>query len=399
MTENRLRELLHDSVEEVPTVSLAERAWQAGVRRRRRNAAATGVAAAASVAVVLGGITLLDGGGEDAGGAPAGTPSPSASATASPTTPPTEGLEPDATHRGWDVFWSPTPGQERQMPWADSPLPRKVDLSSDAEELTAAPIDRALAAWAVVGEGNDLARVVVMAPDQSLRTIDVSGLAPLRDGGGNVSAPARSSMLSPDGTHLAFPQAGEVRVLALATGEWSTVDTGTATTEWLEWAATDLLWLPRNADRKDGPLFPLDGSGADLGGSAGSMQFTGAPGLGGSPYGRLVPGDAGSAFSLEGVAGLPVAEDEVTPSQVIVVDGTERRSALVLSASGSSGARQKQCCAAQAWWGSERLVYETREGGTATVWSWWVGSHEFARLSEISGADGSLVSSYADLQP
>ncbi|WP_217996970.1 hypothetical protein, partial [Nocardioides jensenii] len=333
-------------------------------------------------------------------------PSPSAtSGTKPPTTQgpdkgrgaaePQDDTAPDGRADGWRVYWGPTDKQEASLPWLDSPLPRHVDLSAAATDLADDPIDTALAAYAV-SDDQGLSRVVLLAEDGSLRRVDVSRVQPLVDDSGNVIA-AFTNMLSPKGDHLQFPQNGSVLMLTLATGEWRTIEVGEAVTEHAAWVGDD-LHLPSTVGGA-GPLYGVDGQRT---GASRRGLPTAPPGDDVTPYGPARSGPTGVAQSWSGADGLPVVDDEITPSEVMVVQGFDESDSalLVFGSTGLSylgGERNKECCPVKFWLDDEWVVHESLDG-TPRLIAWKVGTHGVARVSEITGLKPDqeyAVSSYA----
>jgi hypothetical protein len=112
-------------------------------------------------------------------------------------------------------------------------------------------------------------------------------------------------------------------------------------------------------------------------------------------------GPSGTAQSWTGVTGLPVPHDEITPSQVLVVQGGLPASSalLVLSAASMSEdyPRPETCCGVEFWLDDDTVVYESDASPRRLV-AWKVGTHAVAWVAQIDGYDPDrelLVSSYA----
>ena len=83
---------------------------------------------------------------------------------------------------GAGVWWSPRLADEADLPWleGDSPLPREIDLSEGAPDATG--LERAVAAfWVFELESLALRRIVLLAPDGSTRSLDISRLGQVQD--------------------------------------------------------------------------------------------------------------------------------------------------------------------------------------------------------------------------
>ena len=229
MTDHELRDLLHERVADVGMPDLSEVAWQRATRIRRRRAVMTVTAAVAVVAV--GSVAVTGGpGGHRSTDPVTQLPSPTTTSVPSPPPPTRTGTQPDGHYRGWPVYWGPPASQESTLPQVASPLPSVIDLSAPTTDVATDPIDAALAAYALTDDNGGL-RLLLLAADGSLRTVDTSRVAPFDDGAGNDVSVARETLLSPTGKYLAFPQPGSVLVLTLASGAWRTVDTGDAPTD------------------------------------------------------------------------------------------------------------------------------------------------------------------------
>ncbi|MFC4787112.1 hypothetical protein ACT8ZV_21730 [Nocardioides sp. MAHUQ-72] len=397
MTDQELRDLLHERVADVTGRDLSDAAWGRATRIRRRRTAGVVAGAVAAVAVVAVAVSGGPGADRSTGPGPATQrPSPTASVPAWPDGP--AGTKPDGHYRGWPVYWGPLVSQEETLPRVDSPFPEEVDLSAPAPDLADEPITSALAAYALLDDDGGT-RLLLLAPDGSLRSVDTSRVAPYDDGAGEDISVGHDSLLSPTGEYLAFPQAGHVLVLTLATGEWRSVDTGTAPTTTLHWMGDTDLWLPPTTQGGAGPMFSaLDGrrSGAtSIAAPAG--PFVGEAGA----YGRWRMGPGGIAQSWGRIEGLPVPRNEITPSQALLVQGDApaRNAMLVLSAASLSGdhPRPDHCCSVEFWLDVETVVYESPAQPRRLV-AWRVGTHDMGLVTSIVGFDPDrevLVSSYA----
>ena len=394
MTDHDLRELLHDRVRDVTGPDLSDLAWKRarGIRRRR---AATTVAACAVVVVLLG--TALWRPGDDRATdpvAPTPTPAPTVTSPPNPTVPgyDTTSTRPDAREDGWPVYWGPTVEQEVALPLVESPLPTEIDLGAPAAPLEDDPVDTALAAYAVTHTDGAI-ELLLLAEDGSLRSVDVSDVQPLSDGGVDVSI-ARETLLSPTGRFVAFPQDGSLLVLTLATGDWRTIDTGTAPTAWVSWLGESDLYLPPSRLGGQGPTYSaLDGTRNGSNGFAvPAGPFDPATGV---PLGRYRMGPLGTAQTWASVA-LPGPDTPPVPTRVVVVDGYTRAddALLVLGETGTSE-RPESCCSVTFWLDSQRIVYESATDPRRLV-AWRVGTHELGTVATISGLvpGQHVVSSY-----
>ena len=211
-------------------------------------------------------------------------------------------------------------------------------------------------------------RLLLLAPDGSLRSVDTSRVAPLDDGAGTDVSVARDTLLSPTGEYLAFPQPGGVLVLTLATGAWRAVDTGDRVTTTLQWSQDTEPWPPRTSQGGWGPLYSaLDGtrSGAE---HLVDRRRRSMPAPGRTGGGTWAPA-AWRGWAR--VPGLPVLRGEITPSQVLLVQGDVRAhdALLVLSAASTPQEQPRPdfCCGAAFW--LEPDVSSTPPRAPRSAWS------------------------------
>jgi hypothetical protein len=402
MNDQRLRDLLHETVGDVSGPDLADTAWRSGLRARRRRAAALAAGATAVVVGIAGTVALGD--RDPASSGPA-TQSP---APAHPTPSVDRGAvtydptddRPDARYAGRPVWWAPTLAEEARLPaYDDSPFPAVIDVRAPAQALSDHPVGRAVAAFAGMTEGVPLEFVEVLAPDGSLRTVDTSPVQPMTDPEGNQRVRAGASMLSPSGEYLMFPQQHSVLVLTLRTGQWRTVDTGSTPTWDATWVNDRELVLPDLArPRAEAPTYPLDGGRS--GGT--NLIGTGIPPipLGGSlPYGRVRTGSNDAAQAFYPGADIPQPPAlHLSPGQSdwIAVNGTH---SSVLLVPGENG-RQKACCQVDGWIGPDTLLYDSASAGGTRLVAWDVGTGRFRQVTRLTGVslgDETVVASYARL--
>ncbi|NYD40623.1 hypothetical protein [Nocardioides panaciterrulae] len=404
MTDHELRDLLAERVSDVAVPDLSGRAWERAGRIRRRRATGVVVGAVASVAVVAAALAGVPGVNRSDGPGPGpATHQPAPTGPSGPGDPgrtapwPGSGAtRPDGRYRGLPVYRGPLVSQEATLPGVDSPFPATVDLSAPAPDLADQPIREALAAYVLTDAGGGR-RLLLLAPDGSLRSVDTAAVAAYDDGSGQDVSVAHESLLSPTGEYLAFPQAaGEVRVLTLATGEWRTVHTGSDRTATLHWMGDTDLWLPPTTQGGPGPMYSvLDGTRS----GATNLQAPAGPfGAGAAPYGRWRMGPGGTAQSWAGVTGLPGPAGEATPAQVLLVQGDPPApDALLVLGASAAQPRPARCCDVDFWLDDRTVVYESGAAPRRLV-AWRVGTHALGVVTRIVGYDPSrvsLVSSYA----
>jgi hypothetical protein len=397
MTDQRLHDLLHDSVREVAGPDLADSAWRSGLRARRRRTASLAAGATAVVVGIAGGVALVDRGPAAPG------PSTGPSSTHPATTPPTAtvgpvpgGSTPDATVAGARVWWGPSMAQEADLPAWPSLVPSHIDLSAAAPDIARAPLAQAVAAFAVVGD-RGLDRLLLVAPDSSLRTVDVSRLGRVTKANGYRLLPETQSMLSPTGQYLLFPQDGSVEVFTLRTGRWSSVDTGTLQTADATWQTDDSFFLPQHGAGTRGPAFDVHGRSSGVWTLGGLVSTTGLGPV--EWFGRLRMGPLGSAQSGFLSGRVPVRPGDVENGQGLVVQEEAGKRDVLVYGDPAIGTRCKACEPFVGWQDDRTAVYES-VGTPSRVVGWRVGTHDFGLLSTIDGLEAgtfSYISSWARL--
>lgn len=94
-------------------------------------------------------------------------------------------------------------------------------------------------------------------------------------------------------------------------------------------------------------------------------------------------------------------DNEITPSQVLTVEGFVDASGALLVFSAVSlsmdDVRPEACCDVAFWLDGDTIAYESR-GDTHRLLAWKVGTHEFGRVATVTGYDPgevAVVSGYA----
>jgi len=348
-----LRDLLHEAVADADLPDLAELAWAEGrrVRRRRATSATAGVAA---VALVVGGIVwAADQRDTSRAGEPVHSPSPTA-----PGTPYQREDRADGEFEGTSVWWAPSVEQEGSLPaygaTSPNPLPSTIDLSAPVTPLVGDPVGHAVAAFAVLGPEGQVDAVEVLGDDGLLRQIslgpDAQGpgpVSPMRDPEGNLRTRAGASMLSPSGDYLMFPENGAIRVLTLATTQWTTIETGGHPTWDATWTDDDTIAL-WNPDRPYASVPAYAVSGAEIGRSGGPVDVQN-PRFDGDMYGlgrRSPNGSLAQSYT----AGLDVPQPpelHQSPGQSDAIGIASAPDAMLVLP--QEAARQKQCCQVAGW--------------------------------------------------
>ncbi|MEP9364334.1 hypothetical protein ABLE68_15310 [Nocardioides sp. CN2-186] len=408
MTDQRLHDLLHETVADVTAPDLADTAWRAGLRGRRRRTTTLVAAAAVAVIAVAGTVALVEG---DPGDDPAPTRKPTVAPTQTPTPSNRSTLrstyEPeisshDATYSGVPVWWAPTVADEQRLPaYPDSPLPSVVDLSQVSGSIDDDPLDRALAAYGVYGPDGGVEAVDVLGADGRLRSVDVSRVEPMTDPEGIQRVRLGPSLLSRGGDYLMFPQEHSILLYTLRTGRWSSFDTGTSPTWDATWIAADRIVLADpSRPLAQAPEYSVDGvtdgSSNVIGGAVpelplGSSQLNGRARTGGT---RMAQAFTAGATIPEPPGG---ASPEGT-SDWISVTWTPGEILLIPSETG----RQKSCCQVSGWIDASTVLYDSRTSTGTDLLAWRVGTGRFwvvTRLTGVTLGQQTVVTSYAQLTP
>jgi hypothetical protein len=400
-----LRDLLRESVADADMNDVAELAWAEGSRIRRRRAASAVAGVAAGVLVVGGAAWAVDQRDTSRAGEPVESPSP----TVPSATYPRQGDRADGSYRGTPVWWAPSVEQEGSLPaygaTSPNPLPSTIDLSSSDSPLVGNTVSHALAAFAVYDADGQVEGVEVLGDDGLLRHVDLAPdtgvpapVKPMRDPEGNLRIRAGVSMLSPSGQYLMFPENGAIRVLALATAQWTTIDTGGRPTWDATWTDDDTiaLWNPGRPDAST-PVYGV--SGAEVGRLGGPVDVQN-PRFGGDMYGlgrRSPNGSLAQSYT----AGLDVPQPpslHLSPRQSDAIGVASAPDAMLVLPQEAS--RQKQCCQVAGWLDRDTLVYGSRSSEGLRLLAWRQGTHRFWKVSQVVGStpgEESVVASYARL--
>lgn len=393
MTEDRLRDLLHESVDGTVGPDLAEIAWRRAAGRRRRQYAATVGVAALFVAVGAVAVQLLT---PDQPTPPVSRPSHSAPRP-SETPSSTPSIErPDASYLGVPVWWAPDGAISEPLgEGGPTALPAGLDLSAPEPDAAEDPISRAVAAFCDTGafltpvDGP----VRLVGPDGEQRDLDVSGLRGLAFNGPGRMSPVDRSMLAPDGRTLVFPQDDHAMLFDIPSGEWSRLDVRAVSGT--RWADASTLYLP-DSDGGGGRLVALDGT------REGRANLTDVvrPGVDLGEVTLVGPWRAGSggavAQTYDGRRGtVPGRSGSDVDQTYVVVRGQSGTEILVLGPTDEPG-----WSLLADWLDPQTLVYEVvGEGdGQARLISWRIGSHDFALVSTVGGLEAEghrLIGSYA----
>jgi hypothetical protein len=306
---------------------------------------------------------------------------------------------PDAHFQGAPVYWSPSPPEEAALPLMTEgrpPLPEEIDLSAEATPVEDDPIDHALAALAVVGDAT-VEQLLLVAPDNTYRTVDLSAVGPHPSGSYGVAPAIHDSMLSPTGEYLMFPQVGSVLVFRIETGVWRRIDTGRTDTTYATWGNGREISLRSQAYGGAGPNW--DVVTADVAGrSAGDASLSYVD-LGSSQrYGRYHYNVDATLQSWGSGARMPVPDGTPDNPEMLVVT-TDADTILTMTGSPDGDDRWLQCCPAIGALDDDVALYESRSS-TPRIIAWTIGTHRFQVVSTITGftpGEQSYVASFPEL--
>lgn len=402
MTDQRLSELLSELAEPVAARGLSELAWQRAqlVRRRRR---AT-VGAVAAVTVTAGVLALIR---------PQGNDLPVGDRTGSPTTaqpsddparpsaslrklswPEADPIPPDAAIAGAPVWLSPRPEAERRLPFLDSVLPTRLELTTLAPLLKERPLTKAAAAYLPTSEDGSIGPLLVFGPghEGGLRRVNLPqdvGWVP--DGQGNASAPLSRASLSPDGTRVALAREHEIVLLTLSDASWQRYPVRAVDMDFFQWLGEDTVYSGTGpvVDVRTGEtaevdfeVYPLNEEGYPIRSWWANPKW----------HGDQV---AQSGFST-GIAEGDTGRDDPE----VIAAGGDRRGLLVMHAGDPTGedSRTKGCCEVVSWLDSDTVAFQS---GTRdhNVLAWNTQTGHVARVIQVfppKGMEGT-VASYADL--
>ncbi|MFC5728715.1 MULTISPECIES: hypothetical protein [Nocardioides] len=416
MTDQRLRDLLHDRVADLDPDDLGDLggpAWARARRTRHRRAAVVGGGAVAAVLAATAVAVLPGDGPAPPAQNPTKTqtpsvPSPSVSA---PTGPAPKAVRAGEQH-GAQVWWAPDKSDEAALPRLQvAGVPEQVDLSAGSPPHRAGV--RATAMF-MVGDGDRFAgRVVILGTDASTYSLDVGRLEPVADEQGNQYLPFNEESLSPSGRFVLFRQQRSLEVYELDTGEWTTIDTPDWLAEGARWSSDTEIWVPHllGAGAVRGTTYDVDrGRVGPASSTYVSIWETGA----GSGYGPLRTEQTGQ-FSGRGpsVAQAQFPGVSLTDPTGTLVSGADavvtgdqsgqEVSVLVLPYGlNAPEGRWKMCCPVVGWLdgGRDTLLFASR-GSDSRVLAWRVGTPDLFRVTQLTGwvpGQDYHVASYADLK-
>lgn len=390
MTDQRLRDLLHEHVADLAPPDLGARAWAGARRTRQRRAAVVAGAAVATVAVVAGSLALAkDDGGSPADPAP--TPATEQPAVGSPV------VEPGADYRGARTWWAPSGAEERNLPLlGGTPLPAEIDLAPGAPAHRAGV--QAVAVFELAGESAAPGRVIVVGADQTSYSLDVGRLDRVTDEEGNTLTPLTSESVAPDGQHVFFIQDSSLEVYDLTTGDWTTYETVPWLAESARWISATEIWAPGELGAPDGAGTTYDVTGAEPTSVPTDPRVWDTSDEPFGPVRESADGGAAQAMFLA---------DEATGPAGTRLGGLDALAARVgsgdvelLVTPGLDEGRWKGCCPVVGWLDGETVLLQSRSN-ESRILAWRVGTPDLQRVSRLVGwepGEESPVGSFADLR-
>jgi hypothetical protein len=389
MTEQRMRELLHEVADVVPPPNVADAAWRRSVRVRRRHRVGTAVLAAGSVVAVIGVVGFVTDGVSDGGNAgPSPVASPAPPETAAPQEPITQ-IE-DA-----DAWLGPTVAKESLLPRLGWKLPATIDLTSVATtERTPGP---AYAAFAAADDPTPDS-ILLLGSDQMVSRLVLPDLEPVRGPDGDPVPLLNLGSLSPDGGRLVFPQPHGVVTYDLDTGEVKRCEApGDVETYYAGWNADGTpIQLPNDSIDPDRCVVTRGDPG---GGSSTESANT-------DDIGRFVVEQAywpmrswdkryaEAAWALHG-GGFP---SEVANKELIAVDGP--LPALLALPETAEDRGVAPGVRVVTWLDRRTVAFGSQASGQFNVLGWNIKNGAVSLVSEIAVPDdwdAGVIASWADL--
>jgi hypothetical protein len=391
MTDQRMRELLHEVADVVPPPNVAGAAWRRSVRvRRRRRVGATVLAAGSVVAVigVVGFVTNGVGDGSDGSAGPSPVAPPAPPEAASPREPFT------VVHRA-EAWLGPKVAEESRLPRRSSlPLPGTIDLASVAT-IDQTP-GQAVAAFAAADEPTPDS-ILLLGADQRVSRLKLPDLEPVRNPDGVPVPLLNLGSLSPDGNRLVFPQPHGVMIYDLIEGGRKSCPTDDdVSTYYAGWSGDGTqVTLPEDSINPDGCVVTRGQSGGDS--SAGSEYERIGQFVVEQPYFPMRSlGDqaAEAAWSLQD-DGLPA---ELAEEELIVVDGP--RPALLAVPEDADERGVAPGVRVVRWLDHRTVEFESQATGQFNILGWDIKNGAVSLVSEIAVPDGwddGVIASWADL--
>ncbi|WP_182379716.1 hypothetical protein [Nocardioides sp. WS12] len=392
MTDQRLRDLLHEQVADLESTDRSAAAWAGARRIRQRRITVVASAAVATVAVVAGSLVLTKGdGGEPADPAPTPTTEQSVQSSS---------VEPGRDYRGAKTWWAPVDTAEGDLPELESlPYPPEISLAPDLPPHSAGV--PAHAVYELSGDGPRPGRVVIVGHDGLTHALDVGRLDPVTDEEGNVLSPLTAESLAPDGRHVFFIQESSLEVYDLTTGTWATYEIVPRMGEQALWINSAEVWTPGELGAPDGVGTTYDVTGSGLDSSSGVPDVPRVWDTSDEPWGpvRLSDRDgAAQGMFLADVASGPDGAMGGLDALAARVGSTEGKNVHLLVMPGPDSGRWKGCCPVIGWLDDETVLFQSRSNAMRIL-AWRVGTADLRRVSRITGwepGEEVPVGSFAD---
>ncbi|HYJ68872.1 MAG TPA: hypothetical protein VEX15_14575 [Nocardioidaceae bacterium] len=386
MTEQRMRELLHEVADVVPPPNAADQAWRRSVRVRRRRTVGTVLAVAASIVAVVGLVSFATD-----GTAPGPDPVHQSAPVAVARVPEAAMARPaDARIDGGSAWVGPTVAEDARLPHATSVLPGSIDLAGDFETTTQP--GRAVAAFAASDSEHLMPAVLVVDHGGRVSRLDVSDLdldLVTKPDDGYV-LPLNISSLSPDGRQLVFAQNDAVVLYNLVTGhhvEWSNGDADSYYVGWTE--TTDGLRIQVVDDLMNPDTGKITYTSTDDGESDESDGVA------------LWPARTEWGSKAQSVLDRPVpALGPGLGDPVLITITGETQALLALPVEGDDRLRPRSRVVG--WLGPDAVAFQSQDYGTFHVLGWNTDSGAVQRLTDValpSDWDAGVIASWADLPP
>lgn len=369
MSDTRIRELLADLADSVAAPDLAEDAWSAAHRPRGRIRAGAAAALVAAVAVTVAVIANVER-NHPLRRDPVTGPHPRTAV---------------------NVQVAPEVTRESSLPHRDVGLPAVINLDRNAPTLAADPIVRASAAFGVSSSSASRSTqptVVLIAPDGTQRTLDISQLHRAAAAGGGAEPPFVATSLSPDGRRLVFAVDGGVVSYSLTTGQWIHYTVVGYPTDEPAWNADGSIQV--GSARIDPTTKKVTSSPAPTTRWPAGIRVE-------QPWGparRVADRTAQEAL----LRSSPRPVDDPAP-EAVVVSGPAP--AVLLIPHVGTEERYIGCCAVAGWSGPNAVIYESRSGPESTgqvtrLLSWDITRRKVTLAATVTaGAHTLITGSYA----
>jgi hypothetical protein len=392
MTEQRMRELLHEVADVVPSPNVADQAWRRSVRVRRRRTVGTALLAAGSVVAVIGLVGFItDGTDPDSQRRPSPVAPPAPPEAGSP-------RAPLARVDGADAWLGPEVAEESRLPRIGSALPPTINLTSVAT--TQRKPGLSVAAFAAADDMTPES-ILLLDANAMVSRLELPDLDPVYNFKDEQVPLLNLGSLSPDGSRLVFPQPHGVVIYDLVTGvdKPCEVTDNNVSTYYVGWSADGSdIQLPQDTiDPETCDVNPSSSDGDDSSARGGADTDI---------IGRFVVDqaywplrswgdrDAEAAWNLK-ADGLP---SELADQELIAVDGP--RPALLALPETAEERGVVPGVRVVTWIDRGTVAFESQASGQFNILGWDIRDGAVSLVSEIAvpdGWDAGVIASWADL--